>query len=297
MVYKSERKRMKRNLEKDLKMPVRTSNSGLIRIKSKEKHGPVISIDPKKYKEDKVRNSEKHEEEKDQNRNSYESDNNCFHGMDLIDFDGFSGAFLDFIKQADKKELSLLWERRESYLTAEQGAKLYVKLRLMHGLDSKERDYLEFIDSDLIKNLERDFEKEAGSAVLYGKKIGNVKQTIRQGQEKFRKHLLAAHGGKCAVTGCSVIEVLEAAHIASYNGSHTNSIGNGLMLRSDIHRLFDSNLLAIDPNHMVVRICKTICNSEYNEFDNKPIPPEVAIIISRENLFQRWELFEKSQKL
>ncbi|RZM24778.1 MAG: HNH endonuclease, partial [Pedobacter sp.] len=69
--------------------------------------------------------------------------------------------------------------------------------------------------------------------------------TARRGQKSFRDKLLKAYEYKCAVTGCDVIATLEACHIMPYNGDYTNHIQNGILLRSDIHVLFDLGLLTI----------------------------------------------------
>ena len=70
---------------------------------------------------------------------------------------------------------------------------------------------------------------------------------LRRGQRQFREALLKAYAGACAVTGTSIQDVLEAAHIVAYQGTSTNHVCNGLLLRSDIHALFDLGLLSIDP--------------------------------------------------
>jgi hypothetical protein len=67
----------------------------------------------------------------------------------------------------------------------------------------------------------------------------------RQGQPAFRAQLLDAYDGACAITGEQVEDVLEAAHIQPYRGSHTNSVTNGLLLRADLHTLFDRHLIAV----------------------------------------------------
>jgi hypothetical protein len=71
---------------------------------------------------------------------------------------------------------------------------------------------------------------------------------LRQGQWGFRERLLAAYQRACAVTGCDVVEALEAAHIIAYLGPKTNYVTNGLLLRADIHTLFDLGLIAVQPN-------------------------------------------------
>ncbi len=62
---------------------------------------------------------------------------------------------------------------------------------------------------------------------------------------------MAAYEGKCAITGCPVEAVLEAAHIHPYLGQHTNDVTNGLLLRADLHTLFDLRLLWIDATNRV----------------------------------------------
>lgn len=67
--------------------------------------------------------------------------------------------------------------------------------------------------------------------------------TIRQGQGAFRSGLLTAYEGRCAITGFAVQQVLEAAHITPFLGPETNHISNGLLLRSDLHTLWDRGLV------------------------------------------------------
>lgn len=74
----------------------------------------------------------------------------------------------------------------------------------------------------------------------------------RQGQPRFRRDLLSAYEGRCAVTGSHVTAVLEAAHIMPYLGDHTNHVTNGLLLRADLHTLFDLGLIAIDDDMRLI---------------------------------------------
>lgn len=85
---------------------------------------------------------------------------------------------------------------------------------------------------------------------------------LRRGQPMFRERLLHAYGGRCAVTGCGLAEVLEAAHIVPYRGEHTQRVDNGLLLRADIHTLFDLGRLWIDEN-LKVRLSPTLLQSDY----------------------------------
>lgn len=75
--------------------------------------------------------------------------------------------------------------------------------------------------------------------------------TLRQGQPAFRKALMDAYERRCAVTGCTIDDVLEAAHISPYLGDHTNHVTNGLLLRADIHTLFDRGLIKVHDDYRI----------------------------------------------
>ena len=68
----------------------------------------------------------------------------------------------------------------------------------------------------------------------------------RRGQPEFRRALIEAYGGRCAISECDAEAALEACHIRPYMGPKTNALSNGLLLRADLHTLFDLGLLAID---------------------------------------------------
>jgi putative restriction endonuclease len=92
----------------------------------------------------------------------------------------------------------------------------------------------------------------------------------RSGQPKFRRNLIDRYGC-CLITGCQVEEVLEAAHIYPYHGHQTNLIENGLLLRSDIHRLFDLCLITISPETLEVLISPSLKESVYYEFHGRKL--------------------------
>lgn len=92
----------------------------------------------------------------------------------------------------------------------------------------------------------------------------------RQGQGKFRSGLLTAYGGLCAISGCQVVEVLEAAHITPYLGPETNHISNGLLLRGDLHTLWDKGLIYLCDG-LTVQVKPCLAGSEYFGFVGKRI--------------------------
>jgi len=93
----------------------------------------------------------------------------------------------------------------------------------------------------------------------------------RRGQPAFRRALLKAYGGKCAVTDCDAEEALEAAHIIPYQGTETNHVTNGLLMRADLHSLFDLGLVAIDSQTMTILLGTGLMNSAYKDLAGRRI--------------------------
>jgi putative restriction endonuclease len=93
----------------------------------------------------------------------------------------------------------------------------------------------------------------------------------RQGQPEFRRRLLDAYDGRCAITECDVVDALEAAHIVPYCGPKSNHPSNGLLLRADVHTLFDLGLVSIDADAMTVVIAPRLAMSVYGELSGKPL--------------------------
>ncbi|WAC62087.1 HNH endonuclease [Pseudoxanthomonas sp. SL93] len=93
----------------------------------------------------------------------------------------------------------------------------------------------------------------------------------RRGQRNFREALLKAYSGACAITGCTIPAILEAAHVHPYKGDHTNVVNNGLLLRADIHTLFDLGLIAVESATMTVRVCPGLTETEYAMLDGRQL--------------------------
>lgn len=120
----------------------------------------------------------------------------------------------------------------------------------------------------------------------------------RQGQAQFRSELIAAYENKCAVTRCPVVDVLEAAHITPYLGPATNMASNGLLLRADIHTLWDLALIAIDPISMLLSISPAIVHTNYRNLSGtRPFEPVLpASRPSPAALQQQWTIFNDRHK-
>jgi putative restriction endonuclease len=86
---------------------------------------------------------------------------------------------------------------------------------------------------------------------------------------------------KCMISGCDAKDALEAAHIRPYSEGGTYDISNGLLLRADIHTLFDLGLIAIDTTDMSVILHPVLESTSYREFKGQRLQ---FIRPNRENL-------------
>jgi putative restriction endonuclease len=86
----------------------------------------------------------------------------------------------------------------------------------------------------------------------------------RLGQGLFRVMVTEAYSQKCAITGERTLPVLEAAHIKPYSVVMRHEVSNGILLRADLHNLFDQGYLAVDPKDRRIVVSKRI----REEFEN-----------------------------
>lgn len=112
----------------------------------------------------------------------------------------------------------------------------------------------------------------------------------RQGQAAFRRRVLQAYGGKCAVTGSTAIQTLEAAHIVPYSGKDANVLPNGLLLRADIHTLFDLGLMKVDQGGRVW-ISPVVADEQYRKMHGREVrlPEASTDHPSKDALAWHWE--------
>jgi putative restriction endonuclease len=116
----------------------------------------------------------------------------------------------------------------------------------------------------------------------------------RRGQKRFREKLLAAYENLCAITADGPIDVLEAAHVEPYAISGSDHPSNGLLLRADIHTLFDLDLIKINPDSLQVEITATLVGSSYEFLDGRKIKDRVdGEVLSNARLRKRYESLEK----
>ncbi|MBE0546265.1 MAG: HNH endonuclease [Rubrivivax sp.] len=85
----------------------------------------------------------------------------------------------------------------------------------------------------------------------------------RLGQGTFRALITDAYSRRCAVTGENIVPVLEAAHIRPFSEEGPSRLCNGLLLRSDFHKLFDLGYVTVTPD-LRVEVSRTIREEWFN---------------------------------
>jgi putative restriction endonuclease len=106
----------------------------------------------------------------------------------------------------------------------------------------------------------------------YDARLRTMRQIVaRRGQGAFRAALLDAYAGRCAVTGCDVPEVLEAAHLRPYRGPGSHDVRNGLLLRADIHTLLDLLLVAFNPATRTLAVSSQLEGTQYEQLSGRSL--------------------------
>ncbi len=93
----------------------------------------------------------------------------------------------------------------------------------------------------------------------------------RRGHPHFRNALLQAYESRCAITSFNAVDALEAACIVPFRGKFTHHPSNGLLLRSDIHALFDLGKIAIDTGSMSVVLTDDLMQTSYRLLAGRPL--------------------------
>lgn len=103
----------------------------------------------------------------------------------------------------------------------------------------------------------------------------------RIGQSGFRANVLEAYHRRCAISQERTLPALEASHIKAYKESGSNNVSNGLLLRADLHQIFDEGYITITEDYRIEvsdRIRQEYENGrEYYRFHGLVLPnlPEV----------------------
>lgn len=108
---------------------------------------------------------------------------------------------------------------------------------------------------------------------------------------KFRTALLDLFDSTCAISGCKVLDAIDASHILGVADEGDDDVTNGWIIRTDLHRLFDVWLMSVDPATGRVHISPD-CMDSYAEFDGRTVTlPEGAASLPAFEI--HWKEFQK----
>jgi len=93
----------------------------------------------------------------------------------------------------------------------------------------------------------------------------------RRGDPELRATLLAAYGGRCAITANSAECNLEVAYIIPNRSALPQSPSDAILLRADLHNLFDLRRLAVDTDSMSIVVSPELFDSSYRILQGRPL--------------------------
>jgi len=141
----------------------------------------------------------------------------------------------------------IFFNEKDWVRTPENWSGNIVKGKTYNTININDKEYWQKIENLLTKYSSQSFEVTKEQTPLYNQYLTNV----RVGQGAFRILVTDAYSRRCAISGEKTLPVLEAAHIKPYSTSGINATYNGILLRADIHKLFDSGYITITDKYKI----------------------------------------------
>jgi len=168
----------------------------------------------------------------------------------------------------------------EYYLTKQRVVDVQ-RLRLDIANESKDYEFAFVVEDASEPAVEENIPNDDDTRQAYARRV-------RKGQSRFRKALQNLYGSRCAFTGTPEEAVLEACHIISHAKTGDNSLDNGLLLRSDIHVLFDEHLMTLANDGLHILVHKDVTAPEYARLNRaapglRPATPESHLALIRQH--------------
>jgi putative restriction endonuclease len=124
----------------------------------------------------------------------------------------------------------------------------------------------------------------------------------RIGQRSFRALVTDAYNYRCAISRERTLPVLQAAHIRPYAEGGTHELSNGVLLRSDLHTLFDQHYITIDPYKKSLIVSRRIREQfengrDYYALNDRPLlqPDREVALPSMASLIYHYEQFVEKE--
>lgn len=191
------------------------------------------------------------------------------------------GLSLADVRKLTAGPLKAAWDNRpESFASLEAAAETLSILRSLKSAEPTKPNFRTMMEHDLVQDLLDVLPLELAPVAPCPNVELNLLHTdqrtvraqaavVRPRQGNFRSSLFQRYGGACCITGCQIDTLLEAAHIIPYRGDQSDDVSNGLLLRVDLHRLFDAHLITMNPHTVAVEVCSTIEDAVYRAYHGK----------------------------
>lgn len=150
------------------------------------------------------------------------------------------------------------------------------------------RNYTRSLD---VVSTERTADGETKSIIEERKRVLR-EIAVRRGQAQFRRRLIDRYGARCQISGCTFLGLIEAAHVSPYALSSDNSADNGLLLRTDLHTLFDLGLLGINSQTLEISVHPDAKLAGYDLFDGKLLHVDGIFRPGQGALEERWLFYQ-----
>ena len=128
-----------------------------------------------------------------------------------------------------------------------------------------------------------------------------IPRALRDAQSQLKEQMLTAYGGQCCISGCRVAAALDAAHLDEAGYLKREHPRNSLLLRADLHRLLDADLLGIEPGTRKVRLATALVEDPVfsrlaGRVIRRPEPNWEAYGPDSASLSRKWKGFLRRQK-
>jgi hypothetical protein len=126
-----------------------------------------------------------------------------------------------------------------------------------------------------------------------------IDQVIRvERNPRFKFEVIKRHRGRCAVTGLSVVEMLDGAHVVPVAQGGSDDPRNGLLLSASHHRAFDKHLWSINPKTLEIVTSPKGPTLEAMKFERDSVKHllDTQSLPHLEALEMRYKMFEKANK-
>lgn len=212
----------------------------------------------------------------------------------------YAGRFVRADGKVTSDELKRAAPRPSDQLSIEEIDPAHLPRDLRTRTPAIFKEIIEFESGRSLGGGDADDDRVEGPAPGFQPTIGDQREQAwaaikkRRGQAKFRRGLMKRYGPVCMMTGCTVVDVLEAAHISPFRGASDNHLDNGLLLRADLHTLFDVGLLSVHPTELTIHVAIGLEDSDYGQLNGMRLrlgnrdwrPSETALHV-------HWKIFRK----